>query len=266
MATTSQLERRLATVEARRGAPSAGMVLGATALATAVWGSPPDPWQASVLEGDDSRVLLNCSRQSGKSSVAAVIAVHGALTEPGTLQLLLSPALRQSQELFTKCLDAYQAAGRPVTPDAETSMSVRLANGSRIVSLPSKEATVRGYSGVRRLIVDEASRVPDELYFAILPMLAVSGGSLLAMSTPWGKRGWWFQEWAEGGGDWKRVEVPATLCPRISAGFLEEQRRRLPARWFSQEYLCQFEEAEDAVFRHEDIAAAFTSDLEALPW
>lgn len=229
-------------------------------------GIEPDRWQAEVLRSAASRSLLNCSRQSGKSTIAAILAVHGAVHEPGSLQILLSPALRQSQELFSKCLDVYAAAGRPVDTDAETSLSFRLSNGSRIISLPSREQTVRGYSGVRRLIVDEASRVPDELYFAILPMLAVSGGSLLAMSTPFGKRGWWHDEWTNGGPDWQRVEVPATAVPRISPAFLEEQRRRMPARWFNQEYLAQFEEADDAVFRYDDIESAFSAEVEALPW
>jgi hypothetical protein len=229
-------------------------------------GIEPDGWQRSVLRSGSRRQLLNCSRQSGKSTIAAILAVHGAVYEPGSLQILLSPALRQSQELFSTCLGIYAAAGRPVETDAETSLSFRLANGSRIISLPSKEQTVRGYSGVRRLIVDEASRVGDDLFYAILPMLAVSGGSLLAMSTPFGKRGWWHDAWVNGGADWERVEVPATDCPRISPEFLQEQRRRMPARWFSQEFLCQFAEADDAVFRYDDIESAFTGSVEALPW
>jgi hypothetical protein len=51
------------------------------------------------------------------------------------------------------------------------------------------EATIRGFSGVAPLIVDEASRVSDELYQAIRPMLAASGGEILLLSTPFGKRG-----------------------------------------------------------------------------
>lgn len=226
-------------------------------------GIDPDPWQTDVLRSNDPRVLLNCSRQSGKSSVAALVAVHGAIYEPGTLQLLLSPSERQSGELFKKCSAAYTALGRPVPATSETALTVTLENGSRIVSLPgSKEGTIRGYSGVRRLIIDEASRVLDDLYNAVMPMLAVSGGSLLAMSTPWGKRGWWHHEWVEGGPDWKRIEVPATACPRISPAFLEEQRRRLPPWWFSQEFMCAFSETDDQLFGYDLVMEAMSDEIE----
>jgi hypothetical protein len=58
--------------------------------------------------------------------------------------------------------------------------------------------------------VDEASRVPDELYFAVRPMLAVSGGALMMLTTPYGKRGIFYEEWTSGHG-WARYEVPAVL-------------------------------------------------------
>ena len=54
-------------------------------------------------------------------------------------------------------------------------------------------------------------------------MLAVSGGRLLAMSTPFGTRGWWYEAWRSNE-DWERYEVPAERCPRISAAFLDENR------------------------------------------
>lgn len=229
-------------------------------------GIVPDDWQRDALRSDTPRALWNCSRQSGKSTIAALLAIHGAAYEPGSLQLLLSPSERQSGELFKKATAFYSVLGRPVPIASETTLALTLANGSRIVSLPGRESSIRGFSAVRRLIVDEAARVTDELFYAVLPMLAVSGGSLLAMSTPFGKRGWWFQEWSDGGPGWQRVEVPATNVPRISAEFLEEQRQRMPARWFRQEYLCAFEEADDAVFMFDDIAAMIRPELEPLPW
>jgi hypothetical protein len=170
--------------------------------------------------------------------------------------LLLSPSLRQSAELFRRVLDVYHRAGRPLLPRRELALSLELVNGSRIISLPESEETIRGYSGVALLIVDEAARVSDGLYKSVRPMLAVSGGRLLALSTPFGKRGWFYEEWTSSR-SWQRVCVRADECPRIDKGFLAEERAALGDRWFRQEYECSFEDAAGAAFRGEDIAAAF---------
>jgi hypothetical protein len=207
--------------------------------------------------------LLNCSRQSGKSTITAVLAVHTALYDPGSLTLLLSPSLRQSQELFRKCVDVYRAVERPVPPEVESALRLELETGSRIVSLPGKEGSIRGFSGVRLIVVDEAARVPDELYYSVRPMLAVSGGRLAALSTPFGTRGWWYEAW-RGSEPWERYEVPAERCPRIPADFLEEERRNMGAFWFQQEYECQFLEAISQAFTREDVDLAFSEEVE--PW
>jgi hypothetical protein len=205
-----------------------------------------------------------CSRQAGKSTVAAALALRVALLEPPALVLLLSPTLRQSGELFRdKVCRLYGALDRPVPATQETALSMTLANGSRVVSLPGDEATVRGFSGVAMLVIDEAARVPDSLYFAVRPMLAVSGGRLVALSTPQGKRGWFHDEWF-GAGAWERVQITAEECPRISAEFLREEERALGARWYRQEYFCSFEDVIDAVFSYADVVATAADDLEAL--
>jgi hypothetical protein len=142
-----------------------------------------------------------------------------------------------------------------VAPDSYRKLGMRLANGSRIEALPGSEKTIRGFSGVDLLVLDEAARVDDGLYFAVRPMLAVSGGALIMLSTPAGRRGVFFEEWTEGAG-WERYEVPAEECPRISEAFLEEERRSLPRRVFDQEYRCVFTETEDAVFSFEDVVRA----------
>ena len=61
----------------------------------------------------------------------------------------------------------------------ESAAALTLANGSRVLSLPGSEATVRGYAA-DFLIVDEAARVPDELLAGIRPMLAATGGNSCA--------------------------------------------------------------------------------------
>src|SRR5258707_13685919 len=107
-----------------------------------------DPWQQRIMRSRSPRLGLLASRQSGKSLVTACLAVHTALTEPGALILLLSPSLRQSQELFRRCLDIYRAVDRPVAAEAENALSLVLDSGSRILSLPGTERTIRGFSSV----------------------------------------------------------------------------------------------------------------------
>jgi hypothetical protein len=226
-------------------------------------GLEPDPWQEDLLRSTSERMLLNCSRQSGKSTMTGVIALHRALYHPGSLILCLAPALRQSQELFGKVLGFYRDLGRPVSPQGERKLSLELENGSRIVTLPGSEKTIRGFSGTSLLILDEAARVEDELYFAVRPMLAVSGGALMMLSTPYGKRGVFFEEWS-GGHGWERYEVPASRCPRISQEFLEEECASLPPFIFRQEYECSFEETEDQVFTTDMIDRALTDEVKPL--
>jgi hypothetical protein len=224
-----------------------------------------DSWQEDLLGSSSDRVLLNCSRQSGKSTMSAVIALHRALYHPGSLILCLAPALRQSQELFGKIATFYRDLDRPVAPQGERKLSLELENGSRIITLPGSEKTIRGFSGASLLIVDEASRVADELYFAVRPMLAVSGGSLMMLTTPYGKRGAFYEEWTGGSSaGWERYKVPASQCPRIPAEFLEEEKAALPGWVYRQEYECSFEETEDQVFTTTMIERAVTSEVAPL--
>ena len=223
----------------------------------------PDPWQHDLLRSQSGRTLLNCSRQSGKSTMAALIGLHRALYHPGSLVLILAPAERQAKETFSKVADLYRKAGHSTPPDSSRKLGLELEGGSRIEALPGSERTVRGFSGVDLLILDEAARVDDGLYYATRPMLAVSGGALIMLSSPAGRRGVFFEEWTEGAG-WERYEVPAAECPRITPAFLEEERRSLPRRVFDQEYNCVFNEVDDAAFAYDDVAAAITADVTPL--
>jgi hypothetical protein len=230
------------------------MAIDRVAFARSV-GIEPDDWQGDLLRSASERILLNCCRQSGKSTAAALIALHRALYHPGSLVLILAPAERQAKETFGKIAQAYLKQGHSVAPDSYRKLGMRLANGSRVEALPGSERTIRGFSGVDLLVLDEAARVDDGLYFAVRPMLAVSGGALMMLSTPAGRRGVFFEEWTEGAG-WERYEVPAEECPRISGAFLEQERCSLPRRVFDQEYRCVFVETDDAVFSFEDVAGA----------
>lgn len=132
----------------------------------------------------------------------------------------------------------------------DTKLAVKFANGNRFIARPGSEKTARSFSAVTLLLEDEASRVLDDLYNTVRPMLSVSNGRHILMSTPFGKRGHFFHIWNEQRDMWEWFEIPAEKCPRISAEFLAEEKRTNP--WFEQEYHCVFTEAADSVFGYEE--------------
>lgn len=225
-------------------------------------GMPADPWQRDVLNSDARRMLLLCSRQSGKSTTCASLAVNQAIYDPG-LVLLIAPAQRQSAELFRKVNDVYRALPNVPRVVQESAMKMELANGSRIIALPGTEGTIRGYSGAKTVIVDEASRVDDALFAAVRPMLATTNGRFVALTTPYGKRGWFYESWAFGEG-WHRTQVTAHDCPRIDAGWLADEKRLIGDWQFRQEYLCEFVDTDEQFFSSELIEAAITDEVAPL--
>lgn len=225
-----------------------------------VLGIIPDDWQKNALQCPSKRVLMNCSRQSGKSTVASIRALHRCVFNPGALVLLCSPSLRQSSELF-KIFTGLLHKVPGVTLIEENKTTVTLSNTSRCIALPGSEVTLRGYGAVSLIVLDEASRISDALITGLLPMLAISNGTLLSLSTPWGRRGWWYRAWSEGGEDYYRYEVPATECPRISKDFLDSARRSIGEWAYQQEFLCQFSGNMDSVFDYDLIMSCFDDDI-----
>ncbi|HEY6331775.1 MAG TPA: terminase family protein [Blastocatellia bacterium] len=215
-----------------------------------------EPWQEEVMNFRSSRLLLNCHRQSGKSTAVALRALWSGLYDR-SLVLLLSPSLRQSRELFKKVTMAYEELGRPVPSAVDNQLELEFVTGGRIVSLPSSEATVRGFSAPGLIIMDEASRIPAALFEAIIPMQSISGGSLILLSTPWGKRGFFYEAWAGMKGAWRRIERRATDCPRMRPEGLADARLLLDENKFEREYLCKFTEADGQYFSERVLEKAF---------
>jgi hypothetical protein len=246
-ATAARQRRDPGVLDALRADPSAVMRLT---------GMTPDPWQQEILTYLGTQSLLLTSRQTGKSTTCGALAVRLALTKP-SLCLLTAPCQRQSQEIYRKALDFYHALGRPVPALAETKTALELANGSRVVSLPGDSETIRSFSAVALVVVDEATYCEDALIHAVSPMLATSGGKLILAATPAGQRGLFYEKWV-GPEPWQRIRVMATECPRLPADFLAQSKRSMGARWYAQEFQCDFAAALDSVFSPADIGRAVT--------
>ena len=131
-----------------------------------------------------------------------------------------------------------------------------------MISLPDNQKGVVGFSPTL-IIVDEASRVSDELYLSIRPMLSLGRCQMVTLSTPFGSRGWFYELWRDpvrlNAQRWWRITVDH--CPRISREFLARERIEIGDRWFRQEYYCEFVDVADSVFQAESIRHAMTDDV-----
>jgi phage FluMu gp28-like protein len=144
-------------------------------------------------------------------------------------------------------------------------LQVELSNGSRILALPSAEANLRGFSAPSMVIIDEASRCDDNLFYSLKPMMAVGNGKLILLSSPFGRRGFFFDVWTNGE-NWERFTVKATDCERITPEFLQSEKASMPEFIFRQEYLCEFTDSTSQIFPSELIESSINKELKAVVW
>jgi hypothetical protein len=185
--------------------------------------------------------------------------LHEAAYHAESLVLLVSRSERQSGELFAKVAQFYKRL-RPAESMKELALSIELMNGSRVIALPGDSDTIRGFSAPALVVIDEASRVSDAVLAAVLPMLVANNGRLVCLSTPQGKRGFFYERWESGDPAWERINAKACDCPRISPEALAEQAASLGPRLYAQEFENMFLEETDAVFSTDSIDAMFEDD------
>jgi hypothetical protein len=219
-------------------------------------GFEPDSWQRNLLRSQAARILLLASRQIGKSTCTACVALLEASLSDEALVLMVSRSERQSAELFAKVAKFNRELA--LVPTArELSLSIQLANGSRLVALPGDPETIRGYSGPRLVVLDEASLIPDTVLAAVLPMTVASKGRLICLSTPMGKRGFFYEKWIDNDPNWLRINAKASECPRIDPAALAEQRKSLGERIYAQEFDNAFVDTFGQLFSDESIEGIF---------
>lgn len=231
--------------------------------AEAVSGLKLDEWQKAVLRSDSQRLMLLCSRQSGKSEVVSLVA--SSIAARGGAVIVVSPSLRQSANLFRRMRGHLQQAG--IRFMRETTTEINLAGGGWAVCLPGdRPSLLRGLSlrhaGESALVVDESAYVKDDLWPVASPMLAAAGegARLIMLTTPSGPIGEFHRAWSDEAYEAERVTVTAMDCPRISEAFLNEERSRL-GQLFRQEYLCEFISSTNSVFSADALAAMFAKPV-----
>jgi hypothetical protein len=224
-----------------------------------------DPWQKRLLRSTARRVVLRAPRQVGKTLTVSVLGLFVALTTPSGLVLVVSPAERQAKELVRVI---RRLAGelaiettehdQTVAPSAVSMTRVEFGNGARVLSLPgSSDATIRGFSAPDLILADEASRIGDDTFAALRPMMVARPSSrLVLLSSPWIKSGLFYDAATDQTGLWERHRVTLDDCPRLSREFVEEERRTLPRWVFAREYEGEFADDAAVLFPAELIARA----------
>ena len=212
------------------------LILDAIGMGTPDHPGEPQEWQRRILRSESRKILVNVHRQGGKSSTTAGLAIHTALFNPEALVLLVSRTQRQADLLFDKVVAAWKTLGKPIPSTRDNAVTLLLANGSKIVSLPNDADTIRGFSSPRAVVVDEASRVDDAVFAALKPMLTIAGGTLIELSTPHGRRGHFWKMWTGGDESWERIMLRGDQNPRLTPEMLEQERRDMLAWEFRQEW------------------------------
>jgi hypothetical protein len=240
----------------------------AWAVDPALWarqalGLAPDAWQEEVVRARGEQRLILASRQSGKSWITAVRALHEAVYYAPAMILLASPSESQSVELFRRLIGFWRQLPDAPRATKENETELELDNGSRVIAVPGSERTVRSKGGVTLLVIDEAARIDDGLIAAVTPMLATTDGDLVALTTPAGKRGWFYEQWQFGTG-WQRSKRTALDCPRISESFLARERERLGPVAFNVEYMCEWLDDGTSAFCSELVEAALDDSFPRL--
>ena len=224
-------------------------------------GWTPDETQAAVLQSESQDVVLNCTRQWGKTTTIALRALHEAHFLE-SLVIVMAPSARQSAELLGKVEDFAGRVGMKVRGDGRNEYSAVFGRG-RIVALPALEKNIRGFGNAGLCIYDEAARIPDWVFHASGAFTAIGGGRRMYASTPFGKRGEFYKLWTEGI-DVERFSIRAADCPRISAEFLQRERRKLGDLWFRQEYCCEFVEITEQLFAGDRVDSAMDEEVKPL--
>lgn len=204
-----------------------------------------DEWQQKVLD-TQGNICLRAGRQVGKSTIISIKAAEYAINNPKTITLIVASVERQAYLLFDKTLnylyENYQklikkGSARP------TKHQITLTNGSKIYSLPTGLSGygIRGYT-INLLIADEAAFIPEAVWTAITPMLAITKGKIILLSTPFGKDPTKYFYRCFSDPNFTAFHVSSEDCPRKDVEYLEREKARLSKVQYAQEYLGEFVE------------------------
>jgi len=198
-----------------------------------------DKWQEMLIQEKEKNIVIRAGRQVGKSTGVALKAFFYAVENDHKTVLIVAASQRQSGLLFEKVKSIFLECAEEMIAENPTQTKLVLTNGTRIYSLPAGRTgyTIRGFS-IDLLIADEAAFIAEAVWVALIPMLAVTQGKVILLSTPFGKGGYYYR--CFGDSDFRQFHLSSEQCPRIPKKFLRKEKQRLSKLEYAQEYLGEF--------------------------
>jgi hypothetical protein len=227
-----------------------------------ITGMKLDNWQRQLMDKPLHDTLLVCARQTGKSTITALLAAYYAAHHAMSV-MVIAPSLRQSALAYRK-VEAALKSDPAILIARSTATIAELTGGGSVTCLPGNMPSLARGATADIVLLDEGAFVKDSLYAVVSPMLATTSGVMICPTTPAGMQGELHRLWSSGGENWHRVTVTAGQCPRIAPAFLAKERQRLGDLLYSQEYECQFVTSGSGYFSGADLARLFGSDYEAI--
>ena len=264
----------------------------------------PFDWQCAVLSDASTRICIDGARQGGKSTIISAAACHMAKYKPKSLTLVIAPTKAQASEDILK-IRHFIASDRSYPEFVKCNTEeIETVTGSRILVIVASDYGARGYSNPDLIIFDEASRIPDEVFEAVRPMITNNlKARIFEISTPNGKQGFFYRHFSDS--HWSRYLVRAPFEPYETGNgtalqildresCIEQLRKNLPPsadygrikfffsprhyneqeqqealrgmhlRKYKQEYGCEFVDADDAVFSQDLIEQMFANPLDLI--
>lgn len=210
----------------------------------------PIGYQEQIMRDRNQYIGIVCARQVGKTWTVGMKSGHFAASTPNGLGLIFAPSEQQAVNLLNAARPYIRQSGVEIVDDLKK--EIVFSNGAELRALPGSTKTIRGWSGPGLLIIDEAAFSDNDLWYAVEPMIAGSGGQVIALSSADATYGFFYDamtgddpHWSRykvTAYEWLRVNLPADIAAKTGYDreWLEWKRNTLPERIFKREYLAEF--------------------------
>jgi len=222
----------------------------------------PDEYQTEILTEMHNRILVLAPRQTGKSTAVAVRVLFEAMCHDDAVILLASASGRQSGQIMEKVRKMAKSLDLEILPPPPKCDGFTLANGAEIVALPDNEETIRGFSAPRMIVVDEAAFASEAVFKALEPMLTVSNGTFILLSTPNGQTGYFYDQWHAEDSPWTKLKGSLERCPRVNLAAIEAMRKTTAKEVFAQEFECKFVASGGQIISLETLRKCYRDDFD----